>query len=138
MSCLVFVSCLVVSIAICSGNLFPLPNSFLHSITDEKLGYPIPKLNLNQSAIDDYIRSVFDCKSDQIGALSLAVAQLDENDQILQSMATGYGKTNLTDPDSSMTDGNSRFCIGSISKQFTGQMIGKILDMKKLVNLLQE
>ncbi len=84
----------------------------------------VPVININQVAIDNLINTVRKCRN--VPALNLAIVQLDGNGNQQAQYAAGYGvKDRVTQ--TGTVDANTRFCIGSITKQFTSSLVGAIL-----------
>ncbi len=84
----------------------------------------VPKINIDQTAIDNLVNTVRKCRN--LPALNLAIVQLDANWNPEAQYATGYG---VKDPvtQTGTVDANTRFCIASCTKQFTSSLVGAIL-----------
>ncbi len=109
----------------CSGlHDFLTPKFYRFPKEEPKPVGVVPVININQSAIDNLINTVRKCRN--LPALNLAIVQLDANGNLQAQYAAGYG---IKDPvtQTGIVDANTRFCIGSCTKQFTSSLVGAIL-----------
>ncbi len=85
----------------------------------------IPPIKIDPVKIDSIINAVKKCAL--MPGVMLAIVQTDKNDKIIHQYTKGYGVVNPAIPNSPQTDADTRFCIGSITKQFTAALVGHIL-----------
>ncbi len=101
-----------------SGNLLDDSQSRVEKI-------PIPSIRFDPAKIDSTIRAVQNCA--KMPGVMLAIVQTDKNDNIIHQYTKGYGILNPAVPNSPGANADTRFCIGSITKQFTAALVGQIL-----------
>lgn len=90
------------------------------------------EISINSTWIDEYIDRVLSCKQNEVGAIMVAVLQLNlTSNEVLAQHAKAYGVVDpVAGPDSEKVTADHRFCIGSITKHFTAATLGKVLSDK--------
>ena len=85
------------------------------------------KITINRTAIDDLVMK--EMKSPYISAVSVAILQMEENDsKVADEYGNGYGDLQPWNPSTLKANADTRFCIASVTKQFTAALVGHMLE----------
>lgn len=79
--------------------------------------------------INELVQNVSECF--QIPGVSVSVVRLNESGEVVQKLAKGYGRVDPQRETIELVSSTTRFCIGSITKQFTSGLLGTILKTSK-------
>ncbi len=87
--------------------------------------FPVVASRFDPNRLGSYIEELRACKN--IVAVSVAAVQLDENENPTVDFTAAYGTTDPTNPGAPSATADTRFCIASLTKSFTGILAGKTL-----------
>lgn len=116
----------VLYVAVC---VIPVQSNFYQPLRKSALTNraEVPKIAIDREAVDILVKNVLDCKG-SVSAVSVAIVQVDEEDNLVDEYNNGYGILDPVNPEDSEVDEFTNFCIGSINKQFTAGLAGLALE----------